>query len=140
MNAYLRYRQRKLDWLERCGLQDHEEWPLFGVNKYISQAGVVWVHLTALPPLDGHRDGVRRLLEEMRRLEHRLEAEGIGGWTQSIRKGNRSMRQWTEMIGAELYAEDVERWHFRKEANWEALPRTLKELVKNYGGHHYGSA
>ncbi len=134
------YRQRKMDWLERCGLATHEEWPLFGLQKVESQSGQVWVHLTSLPPVEGHRDGVRRLLGEMRRLEHRLEKEGIAGWLQTIRKGNHQMRQWTEMIGATLYAETNERWFFRKEADHAGLPRTLKELVTRYGGHHHGSA
>lgn len=134
------YRRRKLDWLERCGLQDHEEWPLFGVKKHITQSGQVWVLLTALPPLDGHRDGLRRLLGEMLRLEHRLEADGIYGWIQAITKGNHRMRQWSEMIGARYYSETANTWYFCKLANKAALPRTLKALVARYGGAHHGAA
>jgi len=134
------YQQRKLAWLERCGLQDHEEWPLFGVQKRISQANQVWVQLDSLPPLDGHRDGIRRLLGEINRLEHHLEAEGIVGWLQVIRKGNWAMRQWTEMVGAELYAETADHWHFRKVADRAHLPKTVKDLVSRYGGHHHGAA
>ena len=78
-------RQRKLAWLERCGLQNHEEWPLFGVNKHITQSGQVWVMLTGLPPFAGRQDVLRTLLQEMRRLEHALEAQGIVGWIQAIR-------------------------------------------------------
>lgn len=140
MTGYDRYRRRKLAWLERCGLRDHEEWPLFGVKKHITKSGQVWVLLTALPPLDGHRDGLRRLLEEMRRLEHRLEAEGIYGWIQSIRKGNHRMRQWSEMIGARYYSDTEDNWYFAKLADVAALPKTLRELVARYGGNHHGAA
>jgi hypothetical protein len=129
--------QRKRDWLERCGLHNHEEWPLFGIRKAMTASGHVWVWLTDLPPLKGHRDGVRRLLGEIRRLEHHCEAEGIVGWLQSIRKDNPEMRTWTEMIGAECYAEDATHWYFRKEAKYAALPLTIKELVMTArGGHH----
>lgn len=72
------YRRRKREWLKRCGIQDHEEWPLFGVEKVISERHrQVWVQLTAMPPL--HAAGLRMLLREIRSLEHRLEREGIVG-------------------------------------------------------------
>lgn len=134
------YQRRKLAWLERCGLQDHEEWPLFGVKKHITQSGQVWVMLTGLPPFSGRQDVLRTLLQEMRRLEHALEAQGIMGWIQAIRKGNDRMRRWTEMIGATLYADTADHWFFQKEANRSALPRSLKELVHRYGGAHHGAA
>lgn len=134
------YTQRKRAYLERCGLQDHEEWPLFGIRKVLSSAGPIWVKLDHLPPLDGHPDGLRRLLGEMRRLEYQLEAEGIAGWIQAIQIGNRRMRRWTELIGATLYATHDEWWYFKKEANYATLPTTLKALVGRYGGAHYGSA
>lgn len=140
MTGYERYCERKLDWLGQYGIQDHEEWPLFGVRKHITRSGQVWVLLTALPSLDGHRDGLRRLLEEMRRLEYRLEAEGIQGWIQAIRKGNRKMRRWSELIGAHLYGDTDDDWYFCKLADTATLPKTLKELVTRYGGVHHGSA
>ena len=133
------YQRRKMDWLERCGLRDAEEWPLFGVKKFISKTHQqVWVMVTDLPPL--HAAGLRMLLQEVRRLERRLEAEGIVGWMQAIRKDNWAMRRWTERIGAELYAETEEHWHFRKQADAAAIPKSLKALVAQQGGYHYGSA
>ncbi|MDH5666539.1 MAG: hypothetical protein OEY86_00830 [Nitrospira sp.] len=134
--------QIKRDRLDRYGLQPHEEWPLFGIEKRISPSdGNVWVWLTSLPPLDGHRDGLRRLLGEIRRLEYRCESEGIAGWLQAIRRENRSMCQWAEMIGAEIYAEDDDFWYLKKEAGLASLPATVKEAVSRYhGGHHYGRA
>lgn len=132
------YQQRTLAWLARCGIQDHEEWPLFGVKKHITQSGQVWVLLTGLPPL--HAAGLRMLLREIRTLEHRLEREGIVGWIQAIRVGNWTMRKWTEMIGADLYAEAGDNWYFQKQADASALPRTLKALVAQHGGYHHGSA
>lgn len=132
------YRQRKMAWLMKVGLRAHEEWPLFGVEKFVSAQGQqMWVRLTSLPSLDGHPDGMRRLLSEIQRLEYRLESEGIVGWVQAIRKGNGKMRFWTELIGAELYAETEDHWHFRKVANVAELPRTVREAV---GGHHHGTA
>lgn len=133
------WERSKRRWLERYGLQAHEEWPLFGVEKYLSAAGPVWVRVTSLPPLDRHPDGLRRLLGEIRRLEYRLEAEGIVGWLQAIRKGNWKMRHCTELIGAELYAETPEHWHFRKVADSQRLPKTVREVVGN-GGLHHGTA
>lgn len=134
------YEERKLAYLERCGIEPHEEWPLFGVRKVLSEAGPVWVKLDHLPALDGHRDGLRRLLGEMRRLEYQLEAEGIVGWIQAIRIGNRKMRRWTELIGATLYATTEEHWYFKKEAHYATLPQTIHALVGRYGGQHHGSA
>ena len=46
------------------------------------------------------------------------------------------MRRWAEMIGAELYAETHEDWHFWKVADSKALPMTLKELVARYCWKH----
>ncbi len=140
MNANGGFYRRKLAWLREYGLQDVEEWPLFGVEKVRSHAGPIWVQLTCLPSLDKHPDGLRRLLGEMRRLEHRLEAEGIAGWIQPITIGNWKMRQWTEMIGATLYAEHDGDWFFKKEADRARLPKTIKEMVMRYGGHHHGAA
>lgn len=134
------YHRSKIDWLERCGLRNHEEWPLFGVKKHITKSGQVWVHLTALPPLDGHRDGLRRLLEEITRLERRLEREGIDGWIQWIERGNTRMRRWSEMIGARPYSEQDDRIYFCKVADADALPKTLKEVAMRYGGIAHGSA
>lgn len=134
------YEERKLTYLERCGLEAHEEWPLFGVRKVLSESGPVWVKLDHLPALDGHRDGLRRLLGEMRRLEYQLEADGIAGWIQAIAIGNRKMRRWTELIGATLYATTDEHWYFKKEADYATLPHTIHDLVGRYGGQHHGSA
>lgn len=138
VTPFQRYRARKMAWLKRCGLEDHEEWPLFGVEKRINETTQqVWVRLTSLPPLQGHPDGMRRVLAEIRRLEYRLESEGIVGWLQAIRKGNWKMRHCTEAIGAELYAETADHWHFQKVANVAALPKTLRDV---FGGHHHGTA
>lgn len=135
-----RWYHRKMAWLDQHGLQQVEEWPLFGIEKVRSHAGPIWVQLTCLPPLDKHPDGLRRLLGELRRLEHRLESEGIAGWIQPITIGNWKMRQWTEMIGAELYSTHDGDWFFKKEADPTRLPKTIKDLVMRYGGHHYGAA
>lgn len=132
--------QRKMAWLEQHGLQPFEEWPLFGLEKVRSHAGPIWVQLTFLPPLDKHPDGLRRLLGEMRRLEHRLASEGIAGWIQPITIGNWKMRQWTEMIGAVLYAEHDGDWFFKKEADPANLPKSIRDMVMRYGGHHHGAA
>jgi len=133
------YRSRKMAWLKRCGLSSHEEWPLFGVEKYISPTGQqVWVLLTDLPPLTGHADGLRRLLGEIRRLEYRLETEGIVGWLQAIRKGNWKMRHCTEAIGGTLYMETEQHWHFKKIADYQHLPTTLRDVFR--GGLHHGTA
>ena len=133
------YVKRKLAWLTRCGLAHHEEWPLFGVEKYISRENQVWVRITSLPSLEGHADGIRHTLNEVRRLENRLESEGIVGWLQAIRKGNWKMRNWTEMVGAELYAVTEEHWHFKKIADVANFPRSVRELVSR-GGLHHGQA
>ena len=118
-----------------------EEWPLFCVTKYIAeQAGQVWVYLTDLPPLEGHPDGLRRLFEEMHRLERCLEREGIIGWLQLIAKDNARMRGWTEMVGGILYATDDDNWHFKKVANAQAFPRTPREAIRQYRGDHCGTA
>jgi hypothetical protein len=136
MTAFDRYRVRKMAWLERYGLQHQEEWPLFGVEKYISKAGQVWVYLRDLPPLDGHMDGMRRTLEEIRRLEYRLESEGLVGWLMAVDRGNTKMRYWTERIGAELYATDKQCWHFRKVADYASLPRSIRDMIRTAGGQH----
>jgi hypothetical protein len=126
-------------WLERCGLSNHEEWALFGVEKRINAStNQVWVQLTGLFPLEGHPDGIRRVMEETRRLEYRLESEGIIGWIQAIRKGNWKMRRWTEMVGATCYAETDTHWHFCKVADATHFPRSIKALVR--GGNRYGTA
>lgn len=135
-----RWYHRKMAWLDQHGLQPVEEWPLFGIEKVRSHAGPIWVQLTCLPPLDKHPDGLRRLLGEMRRLEHRLESEGIAGWIQPITIGNWKMRQWTEMIGATLYAEHNGDWFFKKEVDYASLPKSIREMVMRYGGHHHGAA
>lgn len=129
-------------WLQRCGLRDHEEWPLFGVEKRVSPStNQVWVLLTSLPSLDGHRDGLRRLLGEIRQIEYRCESEGIAGWLQVVKRGNAKIQYWAKMVGAEIYAEDEDFVYFKKEANVSGLPLTMKELVARYrGGSHYGQA
>ena len=139
LTGWERYRANKKAWLKRCGLTDHEEWALFGIEKRINETTQqVWVRLTSLPPLDGHPDGMRRTLEEMRRLEYRLETEGIAGWTMAIRKGNGKMRQWVEMVGGTLYAETDEHWHFQKLADVATFPRSIRAIVK--GGLRHGTA
>lgn len=125
-------------WLERTGLRWHEEWPLFAVEKVVSPRQV-WVNVMDLPPLDGHRDGIRRLLGEIRRLERRLEADGIVGWIHAIAKGNVRMRRWSEMVGAELYAETPDYWHFWKVADAHALPTTMRALVQRSKGAHHAA-
>ena len=138
LTGWERYRANKKAWLKRCGLADHEEWPLFGVEKrYNATTGQMWVRITSLPDLSGHPDGIRRTLGEMRRLEYRLETEGIAGWMQAIRKGNWKMRRWVEAAGATLYAETEEHWHFAKLADYHTFPRTVRELV---GGQRHGTA
>lgn len=134
--------QRKRDWLDRCGLQSHEEWPLFGVEKRVSPSThQVWVLLTSLPPLDGHRDGLRQLLGEIRRLEYRCESEGIAGWLQVVKRENTKIQYWAKMVGAEIYADDEEFVYLKKEANVSGLPLTIKALIARYrGGPHYGQA
>jgi hypothetical protein len=118
-----------------------EEWPLFCLTKYISDAQQVWVVLTDLPQIEGKPDGLLRLCQEMRRLEHRLECEGIVGWLQAIRKGNTRMRRWTEMVGATLFAVTENHWHFQKPADWQHFPKTPREAVRQYRGlHHVGTA
>lgn len=136
VTPFQRYRARKKAWLKRCGLTDHEEWALFGFYKKINETtNQVWVQLTGLYPLDGHPDGIRRLLHETRRLEYRLEAEGIAGWAMAVRKGNWKMRRWAEMIGGTLYCDTAEHWHFQKLADPANLPRSVKDLVK--GGRQH---
>lgn len=138
LTGWDRYRASKMAWLERCGLQAHEEWPLFGVEKrFNATTGQMWVRILSLPDLSGHPDGIRRTLGEVRRLEYRLETEGIVGWMQAIRKGNWKMRRWTELAGATLYTETEEHWHFAKLADYQTFPRTVRELV---GGQHHGTA
>ena len=139
--GYQRYKQRKLAWLEHCGLQQSEEWPLFGVRKQISEIGQqVWARITDMPPLEGHPDGLRHALDEVRRLEYRLESEGLVGWIQVIDKGNWTMRRWTELSGAVLYAETEQHWYFRKVADPARFPRTIRELLRRHKGVRHGTA
>lgn len=133
-----RYWARRAATLLRCGLRHHEEWPLFGVVKHISKARQVWVILQSLPPLDKHPDGLRHLLAELRRLEHRLESEGIVGWMMAIRKDNWKMRHCVELIGATWYSDSSEHWHFKRLADPQTLPKSVKDAVK--GGLHHGTA
>ncbi len=124
-----RYRRRRLAWLQRCGLQNWESWPLFDVQKCESQAGQIWVRLLSLPPIP--RDGWPHLFDELKRLEGHLRREGIVGYLQAIEIGNWSMRKWSELAGAEVYALNETHWFLRKVmAEHEPLPKTITGLMR----------
>lgn len=128
---------RRTERLYRLGLAFHEEWPLFSVTKKIvDEARQVWVVLDdmALPSQADKPAFLRHLLGELRTLEYRLEQDGIIGWLQAIRKGNWRMRRWAEIVGATLYAEDLDRWFFKKVAGEPKLPKSIKDMVESSRG------
>lgn len=113
------------------------EWPLFGVEPIQTSTNRPWVRLLSLQPITSP-EGLRKLLEEIIRLERYLEEHGIVGWVQAIKKDNVRMQRCTELIGAELYKETDTHYHYRKVADSASLPQTVREAVSKRG--HHGTA
>lgn len=82
-----------------------EQWPLFSIRKHVyPQTKEVYVEIDNVPhlPTMGH---MRRMQEEVKRLEWKCWAGGITGWMIGTEPMNFSMQGAAVTIGAEYFAE-----------------------------------
>lgn len=113
------------------GLGYRETWPLWSIEKRI-YGEQVWVEIDDVPDVRTKKDGLDRLTEELRRLEHALLGAGITGWIASVAQENTSMRRLLRLIGARWYAQDRSFDYYRKVAGVPEVPPRFLALVRQH--------
>lgn len=110
-------------------LRYREEWPLWSVQKKI-YGTQVWVELDDVPPMEGQWTGMKRLIQELGRLETMLRSAGIVGWIASVEKGNAKMQKALTMLKAVPYATDETYQYFRKFAGVPPIPSSVMAIAR----------
>lgn len=115
------------------------QWPLWACKKQIYD-NQVWIFIDEIPPLHLKKDGLRRALEEMHRLEHTCFAEGLIGWVASVDFSNWQLTRALEILQAKQYAQDQEGVYYLKHIYNPPLPKTVREGIALWRQRNVASA
>lgn len=105
-----------------------DTWPLWDLTP-IEYGGAPWFHLQGLPPLAGKPDGLRRVLQEFKRLNHVCLVEGVKGWLMGVEFTNLRVHRWLMSIGAMPYTTHGKWVYFLKRAG-SGLPASVSAAAR----------
>ncbi len=126
-------------------LRPEDTFALFDVRLYLNG---VWptAHISHLPPLKGHRDGLRHLFDEWARMERWAYLDGVVGWTCATDEDNTRMQRWFHAVGARPFHRERTRegaivyFHKSLMKDPTTAARTLRRLVWEQQSHLHGRA